>query len=50
MRKLLAFCAIPIVCGVLLADPALACGGLVAPNGSVELEHTTTLEIGRAHV
>jgi hypothetical protein len=43
MRKLLVFCAIPILCGVLLAAPALACGGLVAPNGAVVLQQTTTL-------
>ena len=43
MRKLLAFCAIPILCGVVLAAPAFACGGLVAPNGAVVLQQTTTL-------
>jgi hypothetical protein len=43
MRKLLMLCVVGVVCAVLLADPALACGGLVAPNGAVELQQTTTL-------
>lgn len=32
-----------VVAAVLAAGPALACGGLVAPNGSVNLVRTTTL-------
>ena len=31
------------VATLLMAGPALACGGLVAPNGSVNLVKTTTL-------
>ena len=33
MRKLLVFCAIPILCGVVLAAPAFACGGLSPRTG-----------------
>src|SRR3990170_852225 len=32
-----------VVTTLLTAGPALACGGLVAPNGSVDLVRTTTL-------
>jgi len=32
-----------VVATMLMAGPALACGGLVAPNGSVNLVRTTTL-------
>ena len=32
-----------VVATMLIAGPALACGGLVAPNGSVNLVRTTTL-------
>ena len=32
------------------AAPTLACGGLIGPNGAVNLLRTTTFEIGRAHV
>ncbi|TMK82525.1 MAG: DUF2330 domain-containing protein [Actinobacteria bacterium] len=41
-RRLLLGCA--IVCGAsLIATPAYACGGLIGPNGAVNLARTTTL-------
>ena len=43
MRKLLAAAAAGLLVGGLTAGPALACGGLVAPNGSVNLLRTSTL-------
>jgi hypothetical protein len=42
MRKILAL-AIVLSVAVLTAGPALACGGLVAPNGTVRLLRTSTL-------
>jgi hypothetical protein len=47
MRRLLAVPLLLIVALVLGAAPAGACGGLVAPNGAVQLVRTTTLA---AHV
>ena len=43
MRKTLAALAIGIVVIGIGAGPALACGGLIGPNGSVNLVKTTTL-------
>ena len=44
MRRLRLLAPITAVLLVLLvASPALACGGLIAPNGSVQLVRTTTL-------
>ncbi|MGH9155289.1 MAG: DUF2330 domain-containing protein, partial [Acidimicrobiales bacterium] len=46
MRKLLGFGIVPLVSAislVLVAGPAGACGGLVAPNGTVRLLRTATL-------
>lgn len=44
MRRLRLLVPITVVVLVLLiASPALACGGLIAPNGSVQLVRTTTL-------
>jgi hypothetical protein len=43
MRRIVAgLCLSTLLVGV-MAGPALACGGLVAPNGSVDLLRTTTL-------
>jgi hypothetical protein len=42
-RRLVAILAVAVVIAVTAAGPALACGGLVAPNGSVNLVKTTTL-------
>ena len=43
MRKLCGLAATTAVCWALMAGSAFACGGLVAPNGAVRLEHTVTL-------
>ncbi len=43
MRRLLAALAVSTLGTVVVAQPVLACGGLVAPNGAVELQRTTTL-------
>jgi hypothetical protein len=43
LRRLPAVVATTIAILLALADPAAACGGLVAPNGAVELQRTTTL-------
>src|SRR2546429_335246 len=42
MRRLCAVPAVTLAALSLLAAPALACGGLVAPNGAVNLQRTTT--------
>lgn len=43
MRRLLTGLAVSAFSSLLLAQPAMACGGLVAPDGAVELQQTTTL-------
>ena len=43
MRRMLVFSAVACGGSILLAQAAMACGGLVAPNGAVHLEQTTTL-------
>jgi hypothetical protein len=43
MRRYLALVPVTTLGLVLLAGPASACGGLVAPNGAVQLQRTTTL-------
>ncbi|MGI8407998.1 MAG: DUF2330 domain-containing protein, partial [Actinomycetota bacterium] len=43
MRKLFAWVLALTVSGAVAAGPALACGGLVASNGSIDLERTSTL-------
>lgn len=43
MRRFLTALAVSIVAAVALAQPVLACGGLVAANGAVQLQRTTTL-------
>jgi hypothetical protein len=43
MRKILQALVVGAVVTVLGAGPALACGGLVAPNGSINLLRTATL-------
>src|SRR5919106_2665862 len=43
MRRLLVGVIGGVLATILSAGPALACGGLVAPNGSVNLVRTTTL-------
>jgi hypothetical protein len=43
MHRLFAAPAVTLAALILLAGPALACGGLVAPNGAVVLQRTTTL-------
>src|SRR6516164_3870765 len=43
MRKLCGLAAATVVSWGLMTGSALACGGLVAPNGAVRLEHTVTL-------
>ena len=42
MRKLLLAAAAPLAVLALQVTPALACGGLVAPNGDVHLDQATT--------
>src|SRR5438034_7734953 len=42
-RRLLLVAAASLLVLVLAAGPALACGGLVSPNGTVALVRTTTL-------
>jgi hypothetical protein len=43
MRKLCGLAAATVVSWGLMTGSALACGGLVAPNGAVRLQHTVTL-------
>lgn len=43
MRRLMASSAVAILAVLVMAAPALACAGLVAPNGSVRLLRTATL-------
>ena len=43
MRRLLIASAIALLAALVAATPALACGGLVAPNGTVRLVRTATL-------
>ena len=43
MRRFLFVLAISAAAGVMMAQPVLACGGLVAANGAVVLQRTTTL-------
>jgi hypothetical protein len=47
-RLFLAFCSMFVVSA--LAAPALACGGLIGPNGAVNLTRTTTLAAHHAGV
>lgn len=42
MRRMSAACAASILASALLAVPAAACGGLIGPNGAVNLLRTTT--------
>ena len=42
-KRVVVLIAALFVAGVAVAGPALACGGLVAPNGTVRLLRTTTL-------
>jgi hypothetical protein len=42
MRRLLTALAATMLASLVLAAPALACGGLIGPNGSVNLLRTTT--------
>lgn len=42
MRRLLAATVLPLAVLALQATPALACGGLVAPDGDVHLDRATT--------
>lgn len=43
MRRFIVTACISLVALALLAGPALACGGLVSPNGTVQLGRTVTL-------
>jgi Uncharacterized protein conserved in bacteria (DUF2330) len=43
MRRVFLTCGGAVTALILAASPVLACGGLVAPNGSVNLVRTTTL-------
>jgi hypothetical protein len=43
MRRFLFVMVISAAAGVMMAQPVLACGGLVAANGAVVLQRTTTL-------
>jgi Uncharacterized protein conserved in bacteria (DUF2330) len=43
MRRIAATSLLSILMSVLVAGPAAACGGLVAPNGSINLLRTATL-------
>src|SRR6266516_479650 len=43
MRRLLVIPATTIAALLMAAGPALACGGLIGPNGAVNLLRTTTL-------
>src|ERR671918_1123979 len=43
MKRLLALTLLILVIAVVGAGPALACGGLVNPNGTVALVKTTTM-------
>jgi hypothetical protein len=42
MRRLFTLCAATMVALFLIAGPTLACGGLIGPNGAVNLLRTTT--------
>ncbi|HEX2038758.1 MAG TPA: DUF2330 domain-containing protein [Acidimicrobiales bacterium] len=50
MRRLLAASALVLLVTALAAAPAVACGGLVAPNGTVRLLRTSTLAAYHAGV
>lgn len=41
-RRLMAALAAAALAGIIVAGPALACGGLIGPNGAVNLLRTTT--------
>src|SRR2546430_8825298 len=43
MRRVLCFVALALVPVALAAGPAVACGGLVGENGTIQLTRTTTL-------
>jgi len=43
MRRVLGFVALALTAVVVLATPAVACGGLVGENGTIQLTRTTTL-------
>src|SRR5436853_2849663 len=43
MRRLIAVAATLVATLMLTAGPAFACGGLIGPNGAVNLLRTTTL-------
>jgi hypothetical protein len=43
MRRFLFLSVVASAAGLLFAEPVFACGGLVAPNGAVRLERTSTL-------
>src|SRR6516225_6547540 len=43
MRRFLVLPVVATAACLLFAQPVFACGGLVAPNGAVRLEQTTTL-------
>ena len=46
MRKRFAVLVFALVCFVLQTRPALACGGLLAPDGDVRLARAATLVAG----
>jgi hypothetical protein len=50
MRRFLVIAVLATAAGLLFAQPVFACGGLVAPNGAVRLEQTTTLAAFHAGV
>jgi hypothetical protein len=43
MRRVICFVALALAAGVATAGPAVACGGLVGENGTIQLTRTTTL-------
>src|SRR4051812_19747155 len=43
VRRLLVLAAVLTTVGVAIAGPAVACGGLVGENGTIQLVRTTTL-------
>src|SRR5215218_8608477 len=43
MRRVLCFAALALATVVVLATPAVACGGLVGENGTIQLTRTSTL-------
>jgi hypothetical protein len=43
MRRVICFVALALATVVALASPAVACGGLVGENGTIQLTRTTTL-------